>query len=117
MPATHTLPIMEHLITTVPDKLFLWDADGKYLSHHYLRPNLKHFVGSQAFLNKNVRDVLPKNIAEHIVSALRTAFKTQQCQICHIELPLDGIPHRQVVRLFPSGDRILGMVHDIPLES
>lgn len=107
--------LVEHLITTVPDKLFLWDSEGQYVCHYYLHPNLNHYVGPQGFLKKNVRDVLPKEMADRIIPAIRACFETQQCQICHLELPLNGLPYRQIVRLFPNGDRVLGMVHDYPL--
>ena len=115
MPVTATPPIMAHLITTVPDKLFLWDPEGTYLSYYYLHPKLKHFVGPHGYLNKNVRDVLPEEMADRLGSAIRAAFESQQSQICHLELPLEGLPHRQVVRLVPKGDRVLGMVHDYPV--
>ena len=107
---------MDHLITTVPDKLFVWDSDGTYISYCYLHPNVKHFVGPDRFLNKRVREVLPVNMADRLVSAIRAVIETQRCQICHLELPLNGLPYRQVVRLFPNGDRVLGLVHDYPLQ-
>ena len=111
------LPIPSHLITKVPDKLFFWDREGYYLAHHYLHPNLKHFVGPPGFLHKHVCEVLPPEIGEGLLLTIKEAFRTLQGQSYHFELPLEGIPYRQFVRLLPQDGYILGLVYDSPVLS
>ena len=106
------LPISPRLITQVPDKVFLWDRNGIYLSHFYRNQNLRHFRGPRGFLNKHIFDVLPNEIATGLLQTIQLAFTTGQTQTHFFELPLEGIPYQQSVRLFPYGDRVLGVVYD-----
>lgn len=105
---------MDHTLSTPPDKIFLWDSEGTYVSYYYLQANPKHFVGPQGFLNKPIREVLPGEMADRLMAALEACLRSQCAQICHLELPLDGQPFRQLVRLTPYADRVLGLVYDYP---
>ncbi|MCA9471608.1 MAG: PAS domain-containing protein [Nitrospirales bacterium] len=105
---------MNHWLTKVPDKIFLWDIDGIYIGYYYLQSQSKHFVGPSGFLGKSIQEVLPTEAAHTVKECLTLALKTKQTQIAEIHLPLDGLPYTQIIRFVPYEDRVLGLVNDHP---
>ena len=105
----------EHWITDLPDKIFLWNVQGIYVGYYFPNTQNKHFVGPQQFMDKHILEVLPQEVGGCIWDAVRLAIETKGMQTRTIQLPLEGIPHRVVVRLVPSEDKVLGIVNDYPL--
>ena len=103
---------MNHWITQVPDKIFLWDIDSIYIGYYYLQGQSKHFVGPTGFLGKSIQEVLPTDAAHIVKECLLLAVKTKQTQIGEIHLPLEGLPHTQTIRFIPYENRVLGLVND-----
>ena len=96
----------------IPDKVFLWDPDGKYLRHHYANPQVKHFAGPEKFLGHYIQEVLPGKIGDRVLSVMRVAWLGQQMQYCTIQLPLEGMEYKVCIRFFPTPNSIIGLVND-----
>ncbi len=105
---------MNHWITKVPDKIFLWDIDGIYRGFYYLHGQSKHFVGPCGFLGKHIQEVLPPETADTVRECLTLTLKTKQTQIGEIHLPLEELSHTQTIRFVPYEDKVLGLVNDDP---
>ena len=105
----------EPWITDLPDKVFLWDTEGIYVGYYYPNPQNKHFVGPEQFMGRHILEVLPQEVGESIWDAVRIALESKGMQTRTILLSLEGIPHRVVVRLVPSEEKVLGLVNDYPL--
>jgi hypothetical protein len=96
----------------IPDKVFLWNPDGKYLRHHYSNPNAKHYAGPKKIIGHYIQDVLPAETANLVLSVIRVAWLGHQMQFCTIQLPLEGIEHKVCIRFFPNRYSIIGLVND-----
>ncbi len=105
---------MNHWITKVPDKIFLWDPHGTYIGYYYSHTDAKHYVGPQGFLGKHITDVLPVEDAAVVMECLSLAIESKQTQTGETHLILDGIPHTQTIQFVPYEDRVLGLVNDVP---
>jgi hypothetical protein len=96
----------------LPDKIFLWDPDGKYLRHHYANPMAKHFAGPEKLLGRYIPEVLPGETGDRVLSVLRVAWLGNQIQFCTIQLPLEGADYKVCIRFFPNRYSIIGLVND-----
>ena len=56
------------MLSAVPDLLFLMTRDGVYVDY-YARDHRKLFVPPKAFLGKNIRDVMPPDLAAEFLRA------------------------------------------------
>ncbi len=96
----------------LPDKIFLWNPDGKYLRCYYPNPRTKHYVGPDKILGRYVQEVLPSETGNLVLSMMRVALLRNQIQVCTIQLPLEGIDHKVDIRFFPNSHSIFGLVND-----
>ncbi|MCM2304207.1 MAG: ATP-binding protein, partial [Elusimicrobia bacterium] len=77
------------LVRGIPDVLFRFDPAGKYLDYQVSDPKLLPFP-PEAFLGKNVRDVVPPEFAEHCLQGIAKAGATGEPQSSECELPMPG---------------------------
>jgi hypothetical protein len=99
----------------IPDKIFLWNPDGKYLRHYYSNPNAKHYRGPEKILGHYIEEVLPADTGKQVFSVMRVAWLAHQMQLCTIHLPLEGIVHKVHIRFFPNRQAIIGLVNDFKI--
>lgn len=102
------------LLRGVPDVLFRFSADGVYLDYEVSDPKLLPFP-PEAFLGKNVRDVVPAEFAEHCLQGIERASRTGERQLSECELPSpDGGKRFLEVRFvaLEDGD-VLAVVRDV----
>lgn len=96
-----------------PDLMFLIRRDGTYLDFRPAK-NLPTYVEPTAFLGRQVRDVLPENVAGPSQHFIDQAIVTRQPQCFEYELPLMGNLRTCEARLVPSGpDQVLVVVRDV----
>jgi hypothetical protein len=107
--------IMKACRVFIPDKVFLWNPDGKYLRHHYSNPRAKHYAGPEKILGHYIQEVLPAETGDQILSVMRVAWLGHQMQFCTIQLPLEGIEHKVCIRFFPKQHSIIGLVNDFKI--
>jgi signal transduction histidine kinase len=101
------------LLHAIPDLMFLLHRDGTYLDYHVRDPK-SLFVPPEAFLGRNVRDVLPPALAQVIVDALERACSGDDpVVVIEYELPMPE-PRVFETRIVQAGtDRLLSIVRDV----
>ncbi|CAG0932305.1 two-component system, NarL family, sensor histidine kinase EvgS [Thermoflexales bacterium] len=101
------------LLSTFPDLLFLFSPDGDYLDYHATHPTLLPAAPEQ-FLGKNVRDVLPHEVAERLIASCGRVWHTGQSEAVEYPLPVAGeIRHYECRVTAYDGQRLLAIVRDI----
>jgi len=109
--------IMTACRALVPDKIFLWNPDGKYLKHHYANPKSKHYAGPEKILGHYIQEVLPAETSDRVLSVMRVAWLGHQMQCCTILLPLEGVKYKVCIRFFPNQHSIIGLVNDFKIST
>jgi PAS domain S-box-containing protein len=97
----------------VPDLLFQLTPDGVYLDYR-ARDISNLFVPPEAFLGKNMRDVLPAEVAAGAQSAITEALSAGRLTIFEYMLPLAGEPRHFENRTVPLGNgNVLSVIRDV----
>jgi PAS domain S-box-containing protein len=100
------------ILRAMPDLLFVQTRDGTYVQH-YARDRSDLLVPPQAFLGKNMRDVLPPDLAAKFADAFTTVTSGEP-SVVEYELIVGGALHQYEARFTAlGGDRVLSIVRDI----
>jgi signal transduction histidine kinase len=101
------------MMLAVPDLLFLMTRDGVYLDY-YARDHRKLFVPPKAFLGKNIRDILPPDIAAEFLHAFSRVTASGSPIDVVYALPLATKVRHFEARFVAAGDdEIVTIVRDI----
>ncbi|HSF23196.1 MAG TPA: PAS domain S-box protein, partial [Blastocatellia bacterium] len=101
------------ILRAIPDLMFLQTRDGVYLDYHAKDPGLL-LAPPETFLGKNMRDVLPADLADGLFGCFQRASETDEPQHLEYKLPIQEKQswfEARIVRT--SGDKILSVVRDI----
>ena len=99
------------ILEAIPDMMFLQTREGVFLDYHV--KDLKDLARPPAeFLGKNVRDVMPQDLATEFLERFRRAEQGEP-QIMEYELDLNGKHGWFEARIVLSGDKILSVVRDV----
>ena len=99
------------ILQAIPDVMFLQTRDGLYLDYHaQRRADLP--VPPEEFLFKNMRDVLPPQLASDLSKCFENA-EEEDAQILEYELPVNGDERWFEARVVRSGENILSVVRDV----
>jgi PAS domain S-box-containing protein len=101
------------ILRAIPDMMFLHTNEGVYLDYYTRDPKLL-LVPPETFLGKNMRDVLPKWIAEKAMECVGRLKGTDQPQMFEYDLLIDGDLRHYEARLVAAGaDKSLSIVRDV----
>jgi len=101
------------ILRALPDLMFLQSREGTYLDYHAPDPR-QLLVPPAAFLGKNMREVLPPELAESLIGCFDVAEQTKEPQILEYSLPIQGEERWYEARIVLSdGDKILSIVRDV----
>jgi len=101
------------ILRAIPDMMFLLDNDGVYLDY-YTRDRAMLLHPPQNFLRKNVREVLPKQIADKTMECIGRLNGADQPQMFEYELTMDGELRHYEARLVAAGvGKCLTIVRDV----
>ena len=99
-------------LRALPDLLFVQTRDGVYLDH-YARDPSDLLVPPEAFLGKNMRDVLPPAMVEKLAPAFQTVTADEP-SVVEYSLNIHGdFRHFEARFIGLDGDRVLSVVRDI----
>src|SRR5690606_27172323 len=90
------------LLTAHPDMLFEFDAEGTYIAYHS-EPNELLAAEVEEMLGRNVREVLPADAAEAVLTAIACVKETGYVQTTVYTLPLNEALHHFEARVAPLG--------------
>ena len=100
-------------IRAIPDLVFLNSRDGEYLSVHAPDPALLA-APPDTILHRKIHELLPADLADRCLAAIRAALDSRTLQKVAYELPLDGETRRFEARIAPcTPDTVLTIVRDI----
>jgi len=100
------------ILEAIPDLMFMQTRDGVYLDHHCNNPE-DLLLPPQAFIGKNMRDVLPPELADRLAEAFEQAIETRETQLVEYELKIKDEPRWFEARIVSSGENILSVIRDI----
>ena len=101
------------MLSAVPDLLFLMTRDGVYVDY-YARDRHKLFAPPEAFLGKNIRDILPPDVAAEFVLAFARVSPTGAPIDVVYSLPLaTEVRHFEARMTAVGDDEIVTIVRDI----
>jgi len=97
----------------IPDLMFLQDRQGTYLDYH-ARDTTQLLVPPDFFLGKNMRDILPADLATTFARAFERAAETREPQEVEYTLPIEGRLKHYEARVVPcDDDSMLSIVRDV----
>jgi signal transduction histidine kinase len=100
-------------LRAIPDTVFLISNEGVFLDYH-ARASDELLHPPDNFVGKNVRDVLPADLAEDVIETLQDASRTDAPQILDYTLLIDGRERHYEARLIGmEGDKTLTIVRDV----
>ncbi len=100
------------LINAIPDMMFLVDSEGTYRDFKPAK-DVGSFVPPGLFLGKKIPEVLPRDISDKAMRAIRRALAHQRTEMIEYELATPEGTRSYEARVVPSGGEVLAVVRDI----
>lgn len=101
------------LINAIPDTLFRIRKDGVFLDYHSSTTN-PLFASSENLIGKTIFDVMPKHVADPMLSMIHAAISRQQVVEYQYEVPMGEQTYHTEIRTIPAGeDEVLCITRDI----
>lgn len=101
------------LVENIPDQIFRLSKEGVFLDYH---ASVEHglYVPADAFLGKNLMQVLPKEVGELTLQKIAAAFETGEIQTFEYQLPSEGQLKDYEARLKSIGENeVISIIRDI----
>jgi PAS domain S-box-containing protein len=101
------------ILQALPDLMFVQSKDGVYLDYHAREPKAL-FLEPEKFLGKNMREVLPPEMAQVFARCFESLMDKSEPVIHEYSLSIDGETRHYEARMVRhNGDQILSVVRDI----
>jgi PAS domain-containing protein len=75
------------ILRAIPDLMFLQNREGTYLDYHSADPR-QLLIPPTSFLGKNMREVLPPELAESLIRCFERVQETEEPQVLEYSLPI-----------------------------
>ena len=99
-------------LRAIPDLMFLQTRDGVYLDYH-ARDAEELYLPPEAFIGKNIRDVMPPELAEMFLERFSLVEEMGDPHVVEYDLNIGGEQRWYEARIVRSGDDILSVIRDI----
>ena len=93
---------IQALLDAFPDLIFRMDRDGVYLEYKGKAEDLA--VPPEQLIGAKAHDILPGDVADHLVGGVRRAIDTGELTTGEYTLELDGVPRDFEARIVKAGD-------------
>jgi signal transduction histidine kinase len=101
------------ILRALPDLMFILSRDGTFLDCHARDPD-DLYVPVEAFLGRNVTEVLPPEVASKMLAAIGRVCESDEPVVLEYALPIRGGERHYETRLVCyEGDCVLSVVRDI----
>jgi PAS domain S-box-containing protein len=101
------------MLEAIPDMMFLLSRDGDYLDFHVQDPSML-LVPPEQVLGKNIRDVMPRELAERFAKCFEDVTRSGQTGLVEYSVPILGKERQYEARVVNFDDRrVLSLVRDI----
>jgi PAS domain S-box-containing protein len=91
------------LLDAIPDTILRYGRDGTYLDAR-MDAGTAHLFSPEEFIGRNVRDVLPDELAGTVLAGIERALDSGAMQVIEYEVAIHGAAHWREARIVPSGD-------------
>jgi len=100
------------IVRAIPDQIFLLTPDGTYLD--YQVTDVKGpYLPLEKFIGRNIREVLPPNVAENLFERIQRARENSEPQILEYQIQIGKADRWFEARIVSMGDNILYVMRDI----
>ena len=100
------------ILEAIPDLMFLISREGEFLSYKAASKDL--YTDPSQFINKNIFDVLPTQLAERTMKYVQNSLEEGKIQIFEYQLPVDGKQFDWEARMVKmNNDTVLTVIRDI----
>lgn len=107
-----TLSRHKSLLSAIPDLMFLFSSDGRFLDVHF--PDQKQlFAPPAVFLGKHASEILPPDIASLTLQKIESLMQTAEPQVYRYPLAIDNEPQHFEARMVKCGTDALCIVRNI----
>lgn len=104
---------IQALLDSVPDMMFVMDREGQYLDYHASNDGLL-YAPPDAFLGRNVREVMPAHLVEAYLSVHDRVLQTGETQTFEYSLEISGQAHDFEAHLVTyHADNVLCVTRDV----
>jgi PAS domain S-box-containing protein len=101
------------ILRALPDLMFLQTKDGVYLDY-YAREQKDLLVPPEFFIGKNIREVMPSDLADRVMEAMARLDGAVETQVLEYSLEIAGEERHFEARLVSAeGDKVLSIVRDV----
>jgi PAS domain S-box-containing protein len=101
------------ILQALPDLMFVQSREGVYIDYHAKDPKAL-LVEPEKFLGKNMREVLPPELAQVFARCFQSLMETRETVIQEYSLCIEGqIRHYEARMVRHNHDKILSVVRDI----
>lgn len=101
------------MLNAIPDLMFLISRDGEYLDFR-ARDEGRLYVRPEAFVGRNLREIMPQELAGPMLESIARALDTGETQLIEYSLPMPEGMRDFEARLVASGPaEILSVVRDV----
>lgn len=101
------------ILRALPDLVFLNDREGVYLGWHARNPAIL-LVSPEVFMGRNIRDVLPPELAERFLDCFARLEGTDETLVAEYSLEIGGDARDFEARLVVAeGDKVLSIIRDV----
>ncbi|MCX6278898.1 MAG: PAS domain S-box protein [Bacteroidetes bacterium] len=108
-----TLARHEALLDAIPDMMFVIDAEGAIVDFHAENYD-ELYINPETFLHKNVKEVLPKEVADLTLEKVVSVLATGQSDHSTYSLEIKGATKHFESRYVSCGDgQVLSIIRDI----
>jgi PAS domain S-box-containing protein len=115
--ALHNLQLVEQrnsaLLDAIPDTILRYGRDGTYLD---ARPDPTTFslFAPDEFIGRNVRDILPDELARTVLACIDRALETGSLTTIEYDLEIQGVVHWREARMVPGGEEeVVAILRDV----
>ncbi len=100
------------LLDAIPDTIVRYGSDGTYLDARP-DPTTAQLFAPDEFVGRNVRDVLPDELARTVLARIERALESGSMQVIEYELAIRGVAHWREARFVPSGEgEVVAIIRD-----
>ena len=101
-------------LNTIPDIMFKHDIEGNYLDYNGSRRELMEHPGG-TIIGKNVKDVLPLEIAQKVIDTIQLVHTTQTTQLFYYSLDINDKMYHFEGRIttIPKSKEFLLIIRDV----
>ncbi len=101
------------IVEAIPDLMFELNSDGVFLDFHAPSDTILYDSPSN-FLQKNISEILPTNVAEQTKETIRKTLQTRKLEKFEYSLLINNIVmHSEARSIFLADDKVLLLIRDI----